>query len=91
MSENTTNPHQNTSTVKLIANRIRDPSHRKTQAEIASEAGFPQRENDDLPEEWAEHRQSQKYPARSVRTVRLKANMAPLAVSVLSPKHSERG
>ncbi|MDO8885587.1 hypothetical protein [Candidatus Oleimmundimicrobium sp.] len=35
------NPYQNTSTAKLIADRIRDLSHRKTQAEIASEAGFP--------------------------------------------------
>jgi len=36
-----TNPYQNTATAKLIADRIRDLSHRKTQAEIASEAGFP--------------------------------------------------
>lgn len=36
-----TNPFQNTATAKLIADRIRDLSHRKTQAEIASEAGFP--------------------------------------------------
>lgn len=35
------NPYQNTPTAKLIADRIRDLSHRKTQAEIASEAGFP--------------------------------------------------
>ncbi|VDS09265.1 hypothetical protein PARHAE_02462 [Paracoccus haematequi] len=35
-----TNPYQNTETAKLIAGRIRDLSHRKTQAEIASEAGF---------------------------------------------------
>lgn len=35
-----TNPYQNTPTAKLIADRIRDLSHRKTQAEIASEAGF---------------------------------------------------
>ena len=35
-----TNPFQNTATAKLIADRIRDLSHRKTQAEIASEAGF---------------------------------------------------
>lgn len=35
-----TNPYQNTTTAKLIADRIRDLSHRKTQAEIASEAGF---------------------------------------------------
>jgi hypothetical protein len=33
-------PYQNTATAKLIANRVRDLSHRKTQAEIASEAGF---------------------------------------------------
>ena len=41
MSENMTNPYQNTATAKLIADRIRDLSYRKTQAEIASEAGFP--------------------------------------------------
>lgn len=35
-----TNPYQNTATAKLIADRIRDLSHRKTQAEVASEAGF---------------------------------------------------
>ena len=35
-----TNPFQNTPTAKLIADLIRDLSHRKTQAEIASEAGF---------------------------------------------------
>ncbi len=35
-----TNPYQNTPTAKLIAERIRDLSHRKTQAEIAAEAGF---------------------------------------------------
>lgn len=35
-----TNPYQNTATTKLIADRIRDLSNRKTQAEIASEAGF---------------------------------------------------
>lgn len=35
-----TNPFQNTETAKLIADHIRDLSHRKTQAEIASEAGF---------------------------------------------------
>jgi hypothetical protein len=40
MSENMTNPYQNTATAKLIADRVRDLSHRKTQAEIASEAGF---------------------------------------------------
>jgi len=33
-------PYQNTPTAKLIADRVRDLSHRKTQAEIASEAGF---------------------------------------------------
>lgn len=36
-----TNPYQSTPTAKLIADRIRDLSHRKTQAEMASEAGFP--------------------------------------------------
>ncbi len=36
-----TNPYQNTATAKLIADRIRDLLHRKTQAEIGSEAGFP--------------------------------------------------
>ena len=41
MSETMTNPYQNTATAKLISDRIRDLSHRKTQAEIASEAGFP--------------------------------------------------
>jgi transcriptional regulator with XRE-family HTH domain len=40
MSENMTNPYENTATAKLIADRVRDLSHRKTQAEIASEAGF---------------------------------------------------
>ena len=35
-----TNPYENTVTAHLIADRIRDLSHRKTQAEIASEAGF---------------------------------------------------
>lgn len=40
-SETTMNPYQNTPTAKLIADRIRDLSHRKTQAEIAGEAGFP--------------------------------------------------
>ena len=40
MSEKMTNPYQNTATAKLIADRVRDLSHRKTQAEIASEAGF---------------------------------------------------
>ena len=37
---NMTNPYHNTPTAKLITDRIRDLSHRKTQAEIASEAGF---------------------------------------------------
>jgi len=36
-----TNPYQNTATARLIADRIRDLAHKKTQAEIASEAGFP--------------------------------------------------
>lgn len=35
-----THPYENTATAKLIADRVRDLSHRKTQAEIASEAGF---------------------------------------------------
>lgn len=35
-----TNPFQNTATARLIADRVRDLSHRKTLAEIASEAGF---------------------------------------------------
>jgi len=35
-----TNPFQNTATARLIVDRVRDLSHRKTQAEIASEAGF---------------------------------------------------
>ena len=35
-----TNPYENTPTAKLITDRIRDLSHRKTQAEIASDAGF---------------------------------------------------
>ena len=34
------NPFENTPPAKLIADRVRDLSHRKTQAEIASEAGF---------------------------------------------------
>lgn len=34
------NPYENTPTARLIADRIRDLSHRKTQAEIAAEAGF---------------------------------------------------
>lgn len=36
-----TNPYQNTSTARLITDRIRDLAYKKTQAEIASEAGFP--------------------------------------------------
>lgn len=36
-----TNPYQNTATARLIADPVRDLAHRKTQAEIASEAGFP--------------------------------------------------
>lgn len=36
-----TQPYQNTATARLIADRIRDLAHKKTQAEIASEAGFP--------------------------------------------------
>jgi transcriptional regulator with XRE-family HTH domain len=39
-SETTMNPYENTPTARLIADRIRDLSHRKTQAEIASDAGF---------------------------------------------------
>jgi len=35
-----TNPYQKTSTARLITDRIRDLAHKKTQAEIASEAGF---------------------------------------------------
>lgn len=34
------NPYENTPTARLIAERIRDLAYRKTQAEIASEAGF---------------------------------------------------
>ena len=33
-------PYENTATAKFISDRVRDLSHRKTQAEIASEAGF---------------------------------------------------
>ena len=40
IGENMTSPCRNTATEKLIADRIRDLS-RRTQAEIASEAGFP--------------------------------------------------
>lgn len=36
-----TQPYQKTATARLIADRIRDLPHRKTQAEIAREAGFP--------------------------------------------------
>lgn len=36
-----TNPFQNSPAAKLITDRVRDLSHRKTQAEIAAEAGFP--------------------------------------------------
>ena len=39
-SEHSMNPYQDTPTAKLIADRVRDLSHRKTQAAIASEAGF---------------------------------------------------
>jgi len=34
------NPYQNTPTARFIIDRVRDLSHRKTQAEIAAEAGF---------------------------------------------------
>ena len=34
------NPYENTPTARLIADRVRDLSPRKTQGEIASEAGF---------------------------------------------------
>jgi len=40
-SKTMTHPYSNTPTAKLIADRIRDLGHRKTQGEIASEAGFP--------------------------------------------------
>ncbi|WP_374369905.1 helix-turn-helix domain-containing protein [Tabrizicola sp.] len=36
-----TQPYQNTATARLIAGLIRDLAHKKTQAEVASEAGFP--------------------------------------------------
>ncbi|MFT4150924.1 MAG: helix-turn-helix transcriptional regulator [Paracoccaceae bacterium] len=36
-----TNPFQNSPTAKLITDRVRDLSHRKSQIEIATEAGFP--------------------------------------------------
>ncbi len=39
-SERNTNPYESAPTAWLIADRVRDLSHRKTQAEIASEAGF---------------------------------------------------
>lgn len=39
-SKTMTNPYSNTPTAKLIADRIRDLAHRKTQGEIAAEAGF---------------------------------------------------
>ena len=35
-----TNPYKNTPTARFITDRVRDLSHRKTQAEIAAEAGF---------------------------------------------------
>ncbi|MGP9792064.1 helix-turn-helix domain-containing protein [Roseinatronobacter sp. NSM] len=35
-----TNPYQNTPTARFITDRVRDLSHRKTQSEIAAEAGF---------------------------------------------------
>jgi hypothetical protein len=41
MRDEMTNPYQNTATARLITDRIRDLAHKKTQAEIASEAGFP--------------------------------------------------
>ena len=41
MRDDMTNPYQNTTTARLIADLIRDLAHKKTQAEIASEAGFP--------------------------------------------------
>lgn len=34
-------PYQNSPATRLIAKRIRDLSHRKTQVQIATEAGFP--------------------------------------------------
>ena len=39
-SERSVNPCENTPTARLIADRVRDLSHRKTEAEIAFEAGF---------------------------------------------------
>ena len=41
MRDDMTNPYQKTATARLISDRIRDLAHKKTQAEIASEAGFP--------------------------------------------------
>ena len=35
-----TNPYKNTPTARFITDRVRDLAHRKTQAEIAAEAGF---------------------------------------------------
>ena len=35
-----TNPYANTPATRLIIDRVRDLSHRKSQAEIAAEAGF---------------------------------------------------
>lgn len=35
-----TNPYKDTPTARFITDRVRDLSHRKTQAEIAAEAGF---------------------------------------------------
>ena len=34
------NPYKNTPTARFITDRVRDLAHRKTQAEIAAEAGF---------------------------------------------------
>jgi hypothetical protein len=35
-----TNPYKDTPTARFIINRVRALSHRKTQSEIAAEAGF---------------------------------------------------
>lgn len=35
-----TNPYKDTPTARYIADRVRDLAHRKTQSEIAAEAGF---------------------------------------------------
>ena len=35
-----TNPYKDTPTARFITDRVRDLAHRKTQAEIAAEAGF---------------------------------------------------